>query len=257
MAAPPGLALRSPRPSAHFPHPPTRLRHSGFAPPAGSCGRTAGSWVEDLAAHCGHSAQAWGGGTRVRGREGSSDKAGGSDTCCSPSDLTESVLPPPPNVFQAAGVAARVTQSGFGTSGISGRRICRAVSPVGAEPGGGQGEDGDPRVSPSPCSDQRPPGTVCEPALGSQNSAQGAGRGSAAGRLIPTAPALHSLEAQWPQHSPANLPVVTAGWNPVLSPSSSLLRGSKGEPPRSGGSSAWSHSCLVFGGDDSASVPIV
>lgn len=162
------------------------------------------------------------GGARVRGREGSSGFGRLPQGWWQRHVLLvfrSDRIAPPPSVFQAAGVAAGVTQSGFGTSGISGRHICRAVSPVGAEPGGGQGEDGDPRVSPSPCSDQRPWAQRVSPHLGPKIQLKAQARLSR-GRLTPTVPAFHSLQARWQQHSQANLSLVTAGWSPVLSPSS-------------------------------------
>lgn len=60
-------------PFGTFPHAPPRLRHGSLAPPAASCGRTGVSGVEAGAGGRGRSSRACGGGTRARGREGSSD----------------------------------------------------------------------------------------------------------------------------------------------------------------------------------------
>lgn len=110
-------------------------------------------------------------------------------------------------------MAAGVTQTRPGTSAISSvRQVCKVASTVGHPwgQGAGQGKAGRKWVGGTHFSMQRPTPlhTVCQPALGFQNSVQEAGRGSAGERRIPALPAFQSLEAQRPspcQSAPAGL----------------------------------------------------
>lgn len=164
-----------PRPLGTFPHAPPPLRHGSFAPPARSWGRTAVSGVEDPAGGRGHSSQACGGGTRMRGREGSSDFSKPPQGLwqhprCLPSDsqnwffFTQRI----PGSWSGGGGRGDPQLFGVGgTSGISVRQVYRAIycgSSLGVGPGEGQGGN----AWGAPCSVQSPTShsTLCEPALG-------------------------------------------------------------------------------------------